>query len=143
MYRWWPAKVSLVSEALFASGLPTWPTTYGGPLERDLRAFVQAIVDYACRDYVRAGLSGLITDATVDTPLPGLVDGLLDPLRASLAALVDAGTARGEVRRDLDIDLTLNTIRGAITLHLIADQTPPDVVVSHISQLMAWALRTP
>lgn len=143
VYRWWSAKVSLVSEALFASGLPDWPTAYPGPLENDLRAFVTGIVDYACRDYVRAGLSGLIADATADTPLPGLVDGLLDPLRASLVALVDAGTRRGDVRQDLDIDLTLNTIRGAITMHLIADQTPPDVVVAHVSQLMAWALRSP
>jgi len=81
-----------------------------------------------------------MADADASTPLPGLVDGLLAPLRTSLARLIAAGVARGDAHGDLDTDLTLNTIRGAVTMHLLADQTPPDVVVDHLSQLMARAL---
>ncbi|MGV0723531.1 TetR/AcrR family transcriptional regulator [Mycolicibacterium elephantis] len=143
VYRWWAVKASLVSEALFAWGTPEWPTTFRGPLEADVEMFVRAIVDYACRPDVRAGIAGLMADADPDTPLPGLVDGLLAPLRASLAALVEAGVRRGDTRTDIDIDLTLNTIRGAVTMHLLADQTPPDVVTGHIAQLMTWALTRP
>ncbi|MGV0717754.1 TetR/AcrR family transcriptional regulator [Mycolicibacterium sp. XJ662] len=143
VYRWWAVKASLVSEALFGFGTPEWPTSYSGPLGADLRMFVGAIVDYACRADVRAGIAGLMTDADPDTPLPGLVEGLLAPLRTSLRALVDAGVGRGDTRPDVDIDLTLNTIRGAVTMHLLADQTPPDVVVDHVTQLMTWALTQP
>lgn len=143
IYRWWAVKASLVSEALFAWETPQWPSAYPGPLEADLRIFVGAIVDYACRPDVRAGIAGLMADADPDTPLPGLVDGLLAPLRASLAALVDAGISRGDTRTNIDIDLTLNTIRGAVTMHLLADQTPPDVVAAHVAQLTTWALTRP
>lgn len=120
--------------------MPDWPTTFPGPLHDDLRLFVRAVVDYACRDDVRAGVAGLMADADADTPLPGLVDGLLVPLRTSLGALVQAGAGRGQVRSGIDIDLTLNTIRGAVTMHLIADQTPPDTVVEHVAELMTFAL---
>ncbi|MGV0884646.1 TetR/AcrR family transcriptional regulator, partial [Mycolicibacterium sp. XJ883] len=143
VYRWWAVKASLVSEALFGFGTPEWPTAYRGPLGADLRTFVGAIVDYACRPDVRAGIAGLMADADPHTPLPGLVEGLLVPLRASLTALVDAGIGRGDTRMNVDIDLTLNTIRGAVTMHLLADQTPPDVVVEHVAQLMTWALTRP
>lgn len=143
VYRWWAVKASLVSEALFAWGTPEWPTSYRGPLAADLEMFVRAIVDYASRSDVRAGIAGLMADADPDTPLPGLVDGLLAPLRASLTALVESGIGRGDTRTDIDIDLTLNTIRGAVTMHLLADQTPPDVVAEHVAQLMTWALRRP
>lgn len=143
VYRWWAVKASLVSEALFGFGTPEWPTAYPGPLGADLRTFVGAIVDYACRPDVRAGIAGLMADADPDTPLPGLVEGLLVPLRASLTALVDAGIGRGDTRTEISIDLTLNTIRGAVTMHLLADQTPPDVVVEHVTQLMTWALTRP
>ncbi|ODQ84804.1 hypothetical protein [Mycolicibacterium holsaticum] len=123
VYRWWAVKASLVSEALFGFGTPEWPAAYAGPLGADLRMFIGAIVDYACGPDVRAGIAGLMADAYPDTPLPGLVDGLLVPLRASLTAL--------------------NTIRGAVTMHVLADQTSPDVVVEHVTQLMTWALTQP
>lgn len=141
MYRWWPARASLVSEALFGSGLPSWPFGYPGPLDSDVRLFVGAVVDVASRADVRAGIVGLMSEADAATPLPGLVDGLLTPLRRSLGALIESGVARGDVREGLDVDLTLNTIRGAVTMHLIADQTPPKVVVDHLSQLLTWAFR--
>ena len=143
VYRWWPAKASLVSEALFSGGVGALPESYAGPLDADLRLLIQAIVDYACRRDVRAGVAGLMADADADTPLPGLAEGLLQPLRDSLTVLIESGASRGDTRSNIDIDLTLNTIRGAVTMHLIADQTPPDVVVDHVSQIMTWALEQP
>jgi hypothetical protein len=59
-----------------------------------------------------------MADADDATPLPGLVEGLIVPLRTSLTALVDAGIERGDVRNDIDVNLTINTLRGAVTMHL-------------------------
>jgi len=140
VHRWWSAKSALVSEALFTAPGTTWPTTYDGPLEADLRRFLTALVDYACRDEVRAGVIGLMSDAETVTELPGLEEGLLHPLEESLRALVDAGVERGEARPDVDVRLTLNTLRGAVTMHLIADLTPRDVIVDHLTDLAHGAL---
>lgn len=139
VHRWWPAKSALVSEALFTAP-ETWPTAYDGPLESDLRRFLTALVDYACRDDVRAGVIGLMSDVESATELPGLEEGLLHPLEESLRALVEAGVARGEARTDIDVRLTLNTLRGAVTMHLLADLTPRDVIVDHLTDLAHGAL---
>lgn len=143
VYRWWSGRPALVSEALFTSPVLAWPMTYAGPLEADLRAFVTAVVDYACRDDVRAGVMGLMAEADAATELPGLQEGLLEPLGASLRALVDEAVARGEARAGIDVTLTLNTIRGAVTQHLFADQTPRDVIIDHLTELTTWAFRLP
>lgn len=140
LYRWWPAKASLVSEAIFGAGVPALPTRYDGPLERDARRLVQAIVDFSRRPDVRSGVAGLMADADADTPLPGLAEGLLAPLHGSLVALIDAGVARGEVRDDVDVDLTLGTFRGAVTMHLLVDRTPPTRLVDHLGELLALVL---
>lgn len=136
VHRWWPLKASLVSEALFGSGVEPWPTGYTGALRADLHTFIGAIVAYGSRPDVRAGVAGLTADADADTPLPGLVEGFLVPLHASLVALLEANATRDSI----DPVLTLNTIRGAVVMHLIADRTPPDVVVAHLTETMFWAL---
>jgi AcrR family transcriptional regulator len=141
VHRWWDGRPALVSEALFTAPDVTWPTAYDGPLEADLRTFVTALVDYACRDDVRAGVTGLMAETDVDTELPGLEDGLLRPLHASLAALVETGVARGDTRPGIDVTLTLNTLRGAVTMQLLADRTRPDVVIDHLTELTSWAFR--
>ena len=145
MHRWWSTKQALVSEALFAAPETAWPTAYDGPLADDLRRFLVALVDYACRDDVRAGVVGLMSDVGPDidpaAELPGLEEGLLHPLEESLRALVEAGIHKGEARSDIDVRLTLNTLRGAVIIHLLADLTPRDVIVDHLTDLTHRALR--
>jgi AcrR family transcriptional regulator len=143
VHRWWSGRPALVSEALFTSPDVTWPTAYDGPLEADLRRFVTALVDYACRADVRAGVTGLMAETDADTELPGLEEGLLRPLHASLAELIETGVARGDTRPGIDVTLTLNTLRGAVTMQLLADRTRPDVVVDHLTELTTWAFGSP
>jgi AcrR family transcriptional regulator len=143
LYRWWPNRASLVCEAVFAADTMTWPTDYPGPLAVDLKRWVGAIVDVACRPEVRAAIQGLMVDSESFDKLPGLQEQLIVPLRASFAALVRAGTTRGEIRPGIDVDLTTDTVRGAISMHLIADGADPDVVVAHITRLLTWALTQP
>jgi AcrR family transcriptional regulator len=143
LYRWWPLKNELVAEAVFTMADVTWPTAFPGPLDADLGRFVLALTDYACREDVRAGIVGLMSDPAPSSELPGLQDGLLGPVTASFQALIDAGTDRGDVRDGVDVVLTLNTIRGAVIMHLLADQTPPETIVEHLTELLTWALRAP
>ncbi|MBX6391429.1 MAG: TetR/AcrR family transcriptional regulator [Frankia sp.] len=144
VHRWWPGKAELVAEALFTAPVAAaWPTDYAGPLAADLRRLIKAMVDYACLPDVRAGIMGLMADAVPSTELRGLEDGLLGPLRRSFATLVENAVARGEAHDGIDLNLTLNTLRGAVLMHLIADFTPPEAIVDHLSELAYWALRRP
>jgi AcrR family transcriptional regulator len=140
LYRWWPAKPALVSEALF-HGL-TWPSRYRGPLQRDLRSFVGALVDYARRPEVRSGLLGIMAEARDTDELPALAE-LVGGLQSSFTALVAAGQARGDVRDGVDVVMTLDTLRGAVTAHVVVDARPRAQVVGHLVELLTWALARP
>ena len=139
LYRWWPAKPALVAEALFAGSAQQWPSSYRGPLRRDLRAFVGALVDYAQQPHVRSGLLGIMADARSVEELPALAE-LVTGLQASFGALLSAGAARGEVRRGVDLVMTLDTLRGAVTAHVVGDERPRKQVVDHLVDLMTRGL---
>lgn len=140
LYRWWPSKAALVSEALFAGTADLWPSRYPGPLRRDLRLLVGALVDYAQRPDVRTGLLGIMAEVRDAAELRGLDDDLLPSLRASFAGLVEAGQARGDVRAGVDVPMTLDTLRGAVTAHVVDVERPRDLVVEHLVELFAGAL---
>jgi AcrR family transcriptional regulator len=142
LYRWWATKPALVSEALFTHTAPLWPSSYKGPLRKDLRAFVTALVDYAQRPDVRSGLLGIMADARDAAALPGLED-LVTELRRSFGLLLSAGRERGDVRAGVDLVMTLDTLRGAVTAHVLNDDRPKRQVVEHLVTLMTWALAEP
>jgi AcrR family transcriptional regulator len=142
LYRWWPAKASLVSEALFTGTAELWPSSYRGPLRKDLRAFVGALVDYAQRPDARAGMLGIMAEVRDQSDLTGLTE-LVTDLHRSFALLVECGVARGEVRDGVDVTMTLDTVRGAVVGHVIADERPRKQVVDHLVELLTWALARP
>lgn len=143
LYRWWPTKPALVSEALFVGTADRWPARYSGVLRRDLRVFVGALVDYAQRPDVRSGLLGIMAEVRDTAELRGLDDDLVPALQRSFAALLAAGRGRGEVRSRVDVAMTLDTLRGAVTAHCVDVARPRKVVVDHLVQLMTWALAAP
>jgi AcrR family transcriptional regulator len=141
LYRWWPTKQDLVAEAVFERTDDLWPPEYAGPLERDLRAFVTSLVAYACRPDVRAGVVGLMADLRSRSgPLPAVREGFFDPLQRSFAALLAAGRARGDVREDVDDRMVLETIRSAITQHVMDGRRSRRTVIDHVVGLFAPAL---
>jgi hypothetical protein len=140
LYRWWPTKPALVSEALFHE--VQWPQRFRGPLAKDLRAFVGALVDYARRPDVRSGLLGIMAEARTTDELPALAE-LVTGLQTSFGALLSAGTERGEIRDGVDLVMTLDTLRGAVTAHVVSDDRPRKQVVDHLVDLMTWALASP
>jgi AcrR family transcriptional regulator len=142
LYRWWPAKASLVSEALFTGTTGRWPSSYRGPLRKDLRSFVGALVDYAQQPHARAGLLGIMAEARDHAEVTGLQD-LVAALQGSFRLLVEEGRARGEVRDRVDVAMTLDTLRGAVLHHVVADERPRKQVVDHLVELMTWALARP
>ncbi|MGA4538750.1 TetR/AcrR family transcriptional regulator [Uniformispora flossi] len=139
VYRWWPTKAALVSEAMFAAEATTWPSTFPGPLDHDVRTWVDAMVTHAARPDVRAGVRGLLAEIGTSDTLPGLSKHLITPIRHSLDALLTAAQARGEVHPDIDPVLTTETVTGAITMHLLLDRAEPPVITAHLTQLLTWA----
>ncbi|MUM18905.1 TetR/AcrR family transcriptional regulator [Mycobacterium sp. CBMA271] len=139
IYRWWPTRAALVSETLFGEFASDWTTTSFGNLQADLHEFISRIVEYACDPAVRAGIIGLMADSDATTDMPGLEAGTLSPLEHQLQVIIEQAIARGEAVPGIDARLTLNTLRGAIVMHLIADRTPPQDIISHLTTVMTRA----
>jgi AcrR family transcriptional regulator len=141
IYRWWPTRAALVSEALFSHLADDWQATSLGSLEADLHDFVTRIVEYACDPAVRAGIVGLMAEGAAATDMPGLESGTLMPLQRQLQTIIDRAIATGEATEGIDVRHTVNTLRGAVVMHLIADRTPPGEIIDHLTTLTTRAFR--
>jgi AcrR family transcriptional regulator len=143
IYRWWPTKRDLVADALFDHVQVQFPADYEGPLRSDLRALVTVLVKFAAQPAVQAGMPGLITDLRNSTDTPASIeDSFVGPLRASFEALCVAGRSRGEVRRNVNRPMTLDSLRGAVLGHSLYAQRDEKDVVKHLVELMFRMLST-
>lgn len=61
IYRRWPTKEALVEEVAFAHARPAPVPTATGDLATDLRAWVEAFLDWLSEPVIRAALLGLLT----------------------------------------------------------------------------------
>ena len=53
-------------------------------------------------------------------------DGFLSQRRAALRAVLDRGVARGDLRADLDVELALDVLGGALFFRLLVTGGPID-----------------
>jgi AcrR family transcriptional regulator len=125
IYRWWPSKERLALEALvewLSAGSPPRDT---GTLRGDLLALVRPWVrDIRRRQFGRV-IAELIAEAQSD---PGFaadyrrhfVEQRREPMRAAFKRAID----RGEAPADLDIEVVLDLVYGAIYHRLLQGHAP-------------------
>ena len=88
------------------------------------------IEDVVGRGTLAAILGG--DDPQVSGPLLGMVRASLDPLRSSLHAHI----ARGDLRSDLDVELTVTVLMGAVIAELIRGRQTDDAWVEEVLGLL-------
>lgn len=135
IYRWWPSVPALVAEAVFGNLPRQVPAPADGPLRDDLHAFLRGLVRFVSRRSVRAGIVGLMAAGEEARGVPELETEAFSPVEDRLRAIVTAAAARGEAHLDADIRMTMKTLRGAIVLHIVGDQTPEDDLIEHLTDV--------
>jgi hypothetical protein len=80
------------------------------------------------RDPVKAGVMPSLVGAMPQRPelARAIRDGFLAQRRAALRAVLDRGVARGDLRADLDVELALDVLGGAIFYRLLVTGGPID-----------------
>jgi len=119
MYRRWRSKEELVVDALAALVSEiTLPDT--GSTRGDLRALMGSAVDVYSGS-VEAGVMPSLVDAmSRDAELARAVrEGFLAQRRAALSGVLERGVARGDLRADLDVELALDVLGGALFYRLL------------------------
>jgi AcrR family transcriptional regulator len=126
IYRRYRSKDELVTATVAALVSEiTVPDT--GSTRDDLLALMRGAVE-VYGDPIKAGVMPSLVGAMPQRPelARAVRDGFLSQRRAALRAVLDRGVARGDLRPDLDVELALDVLGGALFYRLLVTGGPID-----------------
>jgi AcrR family transcriptional regulator len=139
VYRWWPNKAALVADA-FASSVDTklhFPDsgTVVGDLSRQMQQVIQML--RSRRGQVVSVILG--AGQSDSTLLRAFREQFLKPRRAEAYQMLRRAMQRGELPPDLDMDLMLDSLYGAIYFRfLIGHDTLTPEIITDLCELVLF-----
>jgi AcrR family transcriptional regulator len=114
IYRRWSSKRALVAAALRTLNADIEAPDSGGA-RRDLIQLLRHLRHSTLSALEGVGVAPFLAAVARDGELRRIAwEFLVEPHRAALAAILERGRARGELRADLDIELAIDTIAGTM-----------------------------
>ena len=117
IYRRWDGKEQLVLDALSARRLPV-PQPDTGTLRDDLLAYYLPLADIEAQQGAVRLMPALAAEAAVDPDLADRLHAFVSDRRAPVAGILRRAQERGEVNDDVDIELVVDLLTGAIMYRL-------------------------
>lgn len=115
IYRRWPSKLPLVVEAF--GGLPGLEDVDTGDLREDLVTMLRRYLQHFNTTPLATVLPSLAGERAHNPEL-GVFDGVLLERRQPLRAAFERAVVRGEISRDLDLQLAADLVVGPIAVRL-------------------------
>jgi len=127
IYRWWPSKAALVLEAYLAGEDAVSHPPEGRTAREDVRALLSWLIAVLAEPTGGAVVAALVAELPHDADLAGGFRRDVVPVRreAMLAAL-ERACERGEIRADLDLELAVDELHGAVFYRLLLSGAPLD-----------------
>lgn len=120
IYRWWPSKEMLALDALLDWAAATAPPRDTGSLRGDLLALLRPWVREIRRQPFGPVIAALLNEAQSD---PKFADAyrtrFVEPRRDAMRAVFARAAERGEVAADLDVEVALDLLYGAVYHRLL------------------------
>ncbi|NKS48386.1 TetR family transcriptional regulator [Rhodococcus hoagii] len=114
LYRWWSGKPELVADAL-ATLMDTGPVPDTGSTRDDLVQWLTGTVRNYAGSPLGVAMPALISDlARTPEGLAAFRGAFLAERRTNCVEVIDRGVARGDLPSDLDVDLFMDTLAGAV-----------------------------
>ncbi len=128
VYRWWPNKGALIADAFANTVTPNLHFPDTGSIDKDMSQQMRQLTK------VFRGPEGRIVSAILGAGQsdPELIEAFLErflkPRRREAYATLRRGILRGELRRDVDPDLLLDSLYGPIYMRFLLrhDRLTPD-----------------
>jgi AcrR family transcriptional regulator len=142
LYRRWSSKAQLVAEALAGCSHEEEALPDTGTLRGDLHAFVDSRRAARATD-VRL-MCGVSTAMSTDPELNrALRQRFVEPKRAALRRILEAGRARGEVDDGVDLDLLTSVIPAMMTFWSVLEgcAPPADLAARVVDEVLLPAVR--
>jgi AcrR family transcriptional regulator len=126
VYRRWPSKIPLVIEAMDTRAIEQLPLPRTGSVRGDLTEFVVGLAETLSGPDGRLVAPLLAEISRNEVLAEAFRRDLVAPRRAVMEELLREGTATGELRPDLDVDLALDALGGTLFQRLLILGEPVD-----------------
>lgn len=125
IYRWWPSRAALVLEAYLSSADVVAAPAAGRTAREDVRALLGWLIAVLAEPTGGHVVAGLVADIQHDADLAdGFHRDVVPARREAMLAALERGQARGEIRRDADLELAVDALHGAIFYRLLLSGEP-------------------
>jgi AcrR family transcriptional regulator len=125
LYRHWPTKAALCMDLYLAEAARELHDPDTGRVADDLRYVVNTVVRLQTRTIAGPALVGLIAEAQIDpSTRQAFLAEFAQRRRAISRAILERAMGRGEIRRDVDVDLVIDLLGGATTFRLLQGHAP-------------------
>jgi len=125
VYRHWPAKAALCMDLYLEEAGRELKDPDTGHVASDLRHIVNAVVRLQTRTVAGAAFLGLIAEAQINPESrEAFLAEFAERRRAITRDVLRRAVRRGELRKDVDIDLVIDLIGGATTFRLLQRHAP-------------------
>jgi AcrR family transcriptional regulator len=125
VYRWWPNKAAVVIEAFKAATAPQLPLLSTGSLHEDLsqqaRNFARVLSGPGGR-MLRSFVVAARSDPDVAAAFRSIWS---DPRRREAKQMLREKQSKGQLRKDADLDLVLDSLYGPLYYRFLVKNEPP------------------
>ena len=119
LYRRYGSKEELVAEAVRHLNQPI-PAPDTGSVREDILVVARAVLEGAARVGAATFIPRMLAEGAGDPEMHAIFyENLVAPRRAIMAEVLRNGIARGELRRDLDVELAIDVITGPWVYRLL------------------------
>jgi AcrR family transcriptional regulator len=127
IYRWWPSRAALVLEAYLTGQEAVQPPAEGSSVHEDVRALLGWLIAVLAEPTGGPVVAGLVSDLQHDADLAeGFRRDVVPARREGMIAALERGRVRGEIREDVDLELAVDALHGAVFYRLLLSGEPLD-----------------
>ena len=132
VYRWWPDKAALVADAFASSTVSKLHFPDTGSIYTDLSQQMRQVIKIFRSPRGRIVSAILAAGQSDKTLITAFRDRFMMPRRQEAYATLDRGIARGELSKNIDRDLLLDSLYGPIYMRFLIqhDELTPEFVAS-------------
>ncbi len=137
VYRWWPSKAALIADAFASSTTQKLHFPDTGSLRTDMSQQMRQLVRVFRSRRGRIVSAILAAGQTDREVIAAFRERFLKPRRREAYATLRRGIVRGELRKNMDLDLLLDSLYGPIYMRfLIRHDTLTPGFVNHLCELV-------
>jgi AcrR family transcriptional regulator len=125
IYRWWPTKASIFMELYAELASNVTPPPDSGSVATDLALLLKGTFKLYRETAAGLALSGIVAEAQSNATVSRIVRNDFAPSRRQIVAnLLARGVERGEIPKEVDIDLVSEIVAGATWYSVLVGSAP-------------------